>query len=310
MTGTFTSVGLLGLSGYESDQRVIDRAHQYFRDHGKTVRMLPEPRAASLRFAASIEERLLALSTFVEDESIGLVLGLRGGYGLTQLLPEIDFEGVARAIDGRGLQFCGFSDFTAFGLALYSRTGRGSLTGPSAVSFGREEVDPFTEDVFWHAVARDYVPIRFPTDSAASEAEGILWGGNLSMLVSLLGTPYFPDINNGILFVEEVNEHPYRVERMLLQLLYAGVLDRQRAVIIGQVTNYRLSEYDAGYDLPMVVAELRRRLSIPVVTGLPFGHVAHQATLPIGVFATLDVKDQEAILVAGIKSASLPAVAA
>jgi muramoyltetrapeptide carboxypeptidase len=310
MTGTAHSVGFLGLSGYEQDPDVVKRAVRYFEDRGRAVRMLPAQDAVSQRFAGSMADRLLALDTLLTDTSIGLVLGLRGGYGLTQLLPQIDFSRVVRAIDGRGLKFCGFSDFTAFGLALFAKTGAGSLTGPSAVSFGRETIDPFTEERFWGAVAGDFAPLVFTTDAHSVKAEGVLWGGNLSMLVSLLGTPYFPDVQDGILFVEEVNEHPYRVERMLLQLLYAGVLDRQHALLIGEVTNYRVSDYDAGYDMPSVVAELRERLSIPVVTGLPFGHVVHQATLPIGGAATLDVEGGHATLTVSARRASLPAAAA
>jgi len=304
MTAQSPFVGFLGLSGYERDDQVIERARHYFASRGYGVRMLPEADAAILRFAGPIETRLDALYTLVDDVSIRLILGLRGGYGLSQLLPQIDFERIGRAIDARGLMFCGFSDFTAFCLALYARTGRGVLTGPSAVMFGQDKLDRFTEDCFWRAVEGNYMPLEFPSDGPACDAAGPLWGGNLSMLVSLLGTPWFPEVDGGILFVEEVNEHPYRIERMLLQLDYAGVLRRQNALVIGQVTNYRLSEYDAGYDMAHVIAEIRRRLACPVITGLPFGHVAHQASLPIGAHATLELASGHARLACAAMSAA------
>jgi len=118
-------------------------------------------------------------------------------------------------------------------------------------------------------------------DADAVDCRGVLWGGNLAVLVSLLGTPYFPR-TRGILFLEDVNEHPYRVERMLVQLAQAGVLGRQKAILLGSFTDYKLTPHDAGYGLRSVVDWLRREVKVPVVPGLPFGHVKTKATLPVG----------------------------
>jgi muramoyltetrapeptide carboxypeptidase len=96
-----------------------------------------------------------------------------------------------------------------------------------------------------------------------------------------------PQIEGGILFLEDINEHPYRVERMLLQLLHAGVLARQQAVLLGDFSNYRLSDYDNGYDFDTMLAYLRQRLPAPVLTGLPFGHIRDKATLAVGCRAEL-----------------------
>src|SRR5690606_17535796 len=101
------------------------------------------------------------------------------------------------------------------------------------------------------------------------------------------GTPYLPRVAGGILFVEDVNEHPYRVERMLLQWLHSGVLERQAALVLGDFSGYRLSEYDNGYDFSGMLAFLRGALPIPVVTGLPFGHVRDKASLALGSRARL-----------------------
>ncbi|HZV67571.1 MAG TPA: muramoyltetrapeptide carboxypeptidase, partial [Telluria sp.] len=116
---------------------------------------------------------------------------------------------------------------------------------------------------------------------------GPIWGGNLAMLVSLLGTEYFARIDDGILFVEDINEHPYRVERMLLQLMQAGVLGRQKALVLGDFSAYRLSPADNGYDFDAMLAYLRRSLPIPVLTGLQFGHIPKRVTIPFGAQATL-----------------------
>ena len=116
-------------------------------------------------------------------------------------------------------------------------------------------------------------------------AKGLLWGGNLSVLVSLLGTPYFPNVQGGILFLEDVAEPAYRIERALLQLMYAGVLASQNAVILGDFTG---SERGAGvgaghFGLRDVIDSMRRILKVPVLTGFPIGHVPTCVTIPTGV---------------------------
>jgi muramoyltetrapeptide carboxypeptidase len=107
------------------------------------------------------------------------------------------------------------------------------------------------------------------------------------MLTHLVGTPYMPQVDGGILFVEDVSEHPYRVERMLLQLLYSGVLARQKAVLLGDFSNYRLGDFDNGYDFDAMLTYFRTQSPVPVLTGLPFGHVRDKATLAVGCQATL-----------------------
>jgi muramoyltetrapeptide carboxypeptidase len=107
------------------------------------------------------------------------------------------------------------------------------------------------------------------------------------MLVSLLGTEYFPRIDDGILFIEDIGEHPYRIERMLLQLMQAGVLGRQQALVLGDISGYRLSPADNGYDFDAMLAYLRATLPVPVLTGLSFGHIARRVTIPFGAQALL-----------------------
>jgi muramoyltetrapeptide carboxypeptidase len=129
-----------------------------------------------------------------------------------------------------------------------------------------------------------------------------LWGGNLAVLVSLLGTPYFPSAAQtagGILFLEDVGEHPYRIERMLTQLLHAGVLGRQQAILLGHFTDYKLTPHDKGYKFQTVVNWLRSQLKGPVLTGLPFGHVPTKVLLPVGACCDLLVEGRDALLVWG-----------
>jgi muramoyltetrapeptide carboxypeptidase len=124
----------------------------------------------------------------------------------------------------------------------------------------------------------------------------MLWGGNLSILVSLLGTPYFPKIKGGVLFLEDISEHPYRIERMLSQLLHAGVFAEQKAVVLGQFTQYKLTPHDKGFKLQSVIDWLRGQIKIPVLTDLPFGHVQTKVCLPVGKNISLVVEDREALI--------------
>ncbi|MET0733775.1 MAG: muramoyltetrapeptide carboxypeptidase, partial [Casimicrobiaceae bacterium] len=125
-------------------------------------------------------------------------------------------------------------------------------------------------------------------------AEGTLWGGNLSMVAHLAGTRFLPDVEGGVLFVEDVAEHPYRIERLLYQLHHAGILERQRAVLLGAFTDYALNGNDGGYDLAGAVAHLRARVRVPIYTGLPFGHIPDKLTLPVGGWCRLEARDGHA----------------
>ena len=112
----------------------------------------------------------------------------------------------------------------------------------------------------------------------------------------MLGTPYFPDIKGGVLFLEDVAEHPYRIERMLTQLLHAGVLAKQKAIVLGQFTDYKLTPHDKGFKLPSVVIWLRSQIKTPILTNLPYGHVATKVLLPVGAKADLVVEGRDALL--------------
>ena len=128
------------------------------------------------------------------------------------------------------------------------------------------------------------------------QAHGQLWGGNLCMVSSLLGTAHWPKVKGGVLFLEDVNEHPYRIERSLLQLHQAGVLDAQRAVLLGAFSDWRKSPMDRGYTLKSAVAHLRSLTKVPILTGLPFGHVPTKVCLPVGQRVTLVVQGRDVLV--------------
>jgi muramoyltetrapeptide carboxypeptidase len=243
--------------------------------------------ARQQRFAGDDESRLAAIHR-VAAAAPSIAMGTRGGYGLTRLLDAIAWKPLARSVE-RGTRWVGYSDLTALQMGLLAHTGAPSWAGPMALDdFGRSEdaggVDEVTRDCFVEAMGGELEAVGFRTEAGFDglSARGLLWGGNLSMLVSLLGTRHWPEVKGGILFVEDVNEHPYRVERCLLQLHQAGVLARQKAVLIGAVSGFKASPLDRGYTMKSVLARLRAATRTPLLTGLPFGHVHPKVTLPIG----------------------------
>jgi muramoyltetrapeptide carboxypeptidase len=262
------------------------------------------------RFSGSDQERLQEINQIANLNPQTIVMAMRGGYGIHRLLPNIDWQGIAHAIQ-KGLQICGHSDFTTFELALLAKTGAMTLSGPMLnYDFGRLtddgksiEPDGFMWKHFLNAVQSRKLdcsinaPQSFLGKSTAGQIQGLLWGGNLTVLASLIGTPYLPSAKQtqgGILFLEDVNEHPYRLERTLSQLLDAGILENQAAILLGGFSAYRLYDNDRGYSLEHAVNAIRERLpdNIPILTDLPFGHQANKLTLPIGVSTNVEYSAQ------------------
>lgn len=264
---------------------------------GFTVKTDEAALAKQQRFGGSDEVRLQALHR-VADEAPSIAMATRGGYGLTRLLDRIDWKKLARSVQ-RGTRWVGYSDMTALQMGLLAHANAVTWCGPLACDdFGREELDEVTPDCFSEAMGGELEAIGFRTEAGFDglQAQGLLWGGNLTVLMSLLGTPHWPQVKGGILFIEDVNEHPYRVERMLLQLHQAGVLARQKAVLVGAVSDWKRSPMDRGYDLKAAIAHIRTLTRTPVLTGLPFGHVPTKVTMPFGCKVQLLVEGRDVLV--------------
>ena len=288
-------------SGAVPDFRALQLALTRLRELGFAASRDPATMARRQRFAGSDEERLAAIHR-VADAAPEVAMATRGGYGLTRLLDAVVWKKLARSVE-RGTRWVGLSDFTALQLGLLAHTGAGSWAGPCAIEgFGRAEeaggMDDVTAACFAEAMRGELEAVGFRTERGFDglEVRGTLWGSNLAMLCSMVGTPHLPRIRGGILFFEDVNEHPYRIERMLLQLLQAGVLGAQKAVVLGQFDAWTPSPLDRGYGLKAAVAHLRSKTRVPILTGLPFGHVPTKVTLPVGARATLAVQGQQAFI--------------
>ena len=325
---TPTGIDVIAPSGAVLDPDRVKPAKARLAAAGYRVRVDRDALKRHQRFAGTDAQRLAAFDRAAAAAE-PIVLSARGGYGLTRLLSSLDFPALARA----GKHWVGFSDFTAFHLAMLARAGAVTWAGPALIAdFGDpyppgpapaggatqvsegsgssgDEVDEDGEDedttlaCFDDAMSGRLELLGFeygsPTPRAVRglDLKGTLWGGNLALVCSLLGTPYFPEVAGGILFLEDVNEHPYRMERMLTQLLLAGVLARQQAIVFGYVNGYRLGEHDAGYDWPGVLKWLARQVDVPILTGLPFGHASPKVCLPHGAEVGLATEGRQCWIV-------------
>jgi muramoyltetrapeptide carboxypeptidase len=261
-------------------------------------------RARHQRFAGDDDTRLAALHR-VATQAPSIAMATRGGYGLTRLLDRIDWKLIARSIE-HGTRWVGHSDMTTLQLALLAKFKHSDVVtwaGPLAADdFGRADdaggVDEITRDCFLEAMSGALEAVGFRTELGFDglEARGTLWGGNLCMVNSMLGTNYFPRVKGGIFFLEDVNEHPYRIERNLLQLHQAGVLDAQKAIVLGEFSAWRKAPQDRGFSLKTVVQHLRTLTKTPILTGLPFGHVPTKVTVPVGAKATLLVQGRDVLI--------------
>jgi muramoyltetrapeptide carboxypeptidase len=305
-------------SSAQRDKAAFRRGVKRLESLGHEVEVDQDALATHTRFAGDDATRLAAIHRAAASGADVAMIS-RGGYGLNRLLGDIHYKAVHKAID-KGLSFVGYSDFTAFQCAVLAKTGGVTWVGPTVgEDFGvAGEPDDIMEACFddllrgqgegagWR-LPKPREPAKGAqgiTEAAQPGMPGtrktihgaVLWGGNLAVLTSLLGTPYFPEVKGGILFLEDVAEHPYRVERMLSQLLHAGVLARQKAIVLGQFTRYKLAPNDKGYKLQTAVDWMRGKLKIPVLGNLPFGHVPTKVVLPFGAQVELLVEERDALL--------------
>jgi muramoyltetrapeptide carboxypeptidase len=298
-------------SSAQRDKAALRRGVARLQALGHEVELDRDVLATHMRFAGDDATRLAALHRAAASGADVAMIS-RGGYGLTRLLGHIRYAALARAVEG-GMRLVGYSDFTALQAALFARTGASSWMGPAVgEDVGAEDgADPVMLDCLEDLLTGrgEGTGWRLPAVRGAKAADtpaaprakivrdATVWGGNLTVLTSLVGTPYFPHIDRGILCLEDVGEHPYRIERMLTQLLHAGVLAGQKAIVLGQFTQYKPAPNDKGYKFDTVVQWLRASVpKVPVYGNLPMGHVPTKVLLPFGLPAQLVVEGRDALL--------------
>lgn len=269
--------------------------------------LLPHAGNAYGYLAGQDSERLADLNAALTGADFDAVWCLRGGNGMNRIVRDVDFAGFAR----HPKPVIGYSDITVLLLALWQRTGIVAFHGPIARApmgnFQRYHFDRVLTMV--SAAGALGRPAPKPDELVPTagriititpgRAQGRLIGGNLTLVQSLIGTAFFPDLTGAILFLEDVGEDVYRIDRMLAHLRLAGKLDGLAGVAIGRFTDLTRATDDGGLGLDEILHTYFGPLKIPVAAGFPFGHIDDQWTLPIGVMAELDATGGELALLEG-----------
>lgn len=292
----FDHITLCSPSGSLLDAPKLDLAVRALGEYSLPIIEQPNTRSRFQRFAGTDADRIQAIQMACGISQSSLILATRGGYGLTRLLDQIDLDQLAANLNLYQHLFSGHSDITALQLALLQAGAQPStlLHGPMACfDFGEEEgAHPETKTHFDRAVFEGKVRVGWQMPALhnlPSQFNGPVWGGNLAMICSLMGTPWQPKISDGILVLEDVNEPAYKLERMLLQLDQSGILSKQALIVMGQFGPCKPTDHDNGYDFESVFALLRDRVQTPVLTHFPFGHVTPKACWFQGAIGQVDL---------------------
>jgi muramoyltetrapeptide carboxypeptidase len=252
----------------------------------------------SLGYLAGPDDvRIEAWNDLLERDDIDAIICARGGYGTLRILPYLDYD---RARE-RAPLIVGYSDVTALQLALLARAGVPSLSGPM-VAPDWSRMDDFSEDLFWRFASGEHgFEMHGPKGDLLwklkeGTTEGMIVGGNLTMIASLLGTPFMPELDGAILFLEEIGEPPYRVDRLLAQLHLGGVFDRIGGLVFGAFTGISVANGSPTLHLREVIDHYAQHVNGPVAGGLIYGHIRPKLSIPIGVQARLEVVKHAGIL--------------
>jgi muramoyltetrapeptide carboxypeptidase len=300
------TVGLITPSSYVSDPDRLALAERTVRYFGLVPKFGKNVRKREGYLGGTVEERVEDLHEAFRDPQVKAVFAVRGGYGAAQLLDRIDYD----LIRSHPKIFLGYSDITALHLAIRKRTGLVTFHGPITLS----RFTPFTQTYFRKALFEtdplgrvtnppDSDPLR-PAHTLRTvrrgKARGPLTGGNLTLISTTMGTSYEIETRGCILFLEDVEEQPYSIDRMLTQLRLAGKLTGAAGVIFGECQDCRPREFQPSYESTLsvgeVVDEILAPLTVPVLSGLTIGHTDDQLTLPLGVMASLDADKGELVI--------------
>ena len=251
-----------------------------------------------LRFAGTDSQRASDLQNIATGAIAApqLLLGVRGGYGAMRLLPMVDWATLGRIMKERGTILAGFSDVTAIQCALLAKGDVSSLAAPMLYSeFGKTKPDEVSCRQFAEALTNPNLVINISDATLTSQQlpailtkgepkslTGTIWGGNLSVVSSLAGSEYLPRIDGGIVFLEDVGEQAYRIERMLYDLYLAGVFKGQQAIVFGALSGAGEDSYDKRYDVATVIRQLHELTGLPIYSGMSFGHIGQKSSFPLG----------------------------
>lgn len=288
-----STIGIIAPAGPAHDLDIYDKGKETLRSFGFKVVEGPNSLKKDRYLAGSDPERAADLQNMFADCSVDGIVCLRGGYGSMRILDKIDYGVIRR----HPKVFVGYSDITALQLAIWKRTGLVTFSGPMVMPDFGGSACAYTLKHFLRAVQTPLplglIPPAPGVRTAVlypGRARGRLIGGNLSLVAATLGTPYEIDCRGAILFLEEVAEQPYRVDRMLCQLLMAGKLTSAAGIVFGEFVNCEAGESTDSFALLDVIRDYTEKVKVPCFYGLGAGHGLYKATLPLGVKAQMDAE--------------------
>lgn len=261
-----------------------------FQDWGFKTEVSTHALSESGRFSGSVEQRLLDLQTAMDDPEAKVIFCSRGGYGIVHLLDKLNFEKIKK----HPKWLIGYSDVTALHLA-FQKKGIISLHAPMAKHFAEEGADDFAVKQLQNILKTGKVEYQIPVTefqqfNRIGKAEGELFGGNLAVFCGLMGTKLIQIPKNGILFIEDIGEMPYKVDRFIHQLKLAGIFDQISGLIVGQFSEYE--EDDKMYEpLYQSIFSIVKEYNFPMAFNFPVGHVKQNFPLIMGKTANLTIKE-------------------
>ena len=276
-------VALIAPAGPLQKPEDLPRAQENARTLGWEPIVGPHATERVGYLAGRDHDRLNDINSALRDPKIDAIWCLRGGYGMMRILSAIDYDALSRAPKA----IIGYSDITALHAAVQRKCRLVTYHGPTA----REAMTELSRDSLRRAVVAQVDSCGVAPNAReinAGIAEGRLVGGNLAVLASLCGTPFTPDLTDGILILEDINEPVYRIDRMLQQLHLSGALNGCKAIAFGECVKCPEDAGGGGRPFDEVLGEIARALSVPCLAGIPIGHIAEQWTIPLGAMARLD----------------------
>jgi muramoyltetrapeptide carboxypeptidase len=285
-------IGIISPASSPDDLSKINRGVEYLEKLGYRVEIGKNVGTKEGYLAGSDLQRLSDLHEMFNNKNIKAIFSIRGGYGSGRLLDKIDY----RLIGNNPKIFVGYSDITALQMAFYAKTGLVTFGGPMVAVDFHDEISPFTEEVFWRTITSDKKIGRIQNPRKEKfyllnkgRGQGRLLGGNLSVLTSLMGTDYFPKLKDSILLLEDINEAPYRIDRMLNQLKLAKVLKQVNGVILGHFVDcYEPDPAKQTFTLNEVIMEYFQNSKLPVLYNVKHGHIKENITIPFGLKCSLN----------------------
>jgi len=294
------TIGIVSPASCPADEEIYRQGVRYLNQIGYNVVESDHVLDRRGYLAGEDDDRVDDLNKMLNDPGIDAVFCSRGGYGAPRIIDQIDFE----ALRKNPKIFVGYSDITSMNLAIWEKTGLVTFSGAMvAVEMGRG-IAPFTEQYFWKLLTsvESIGLLSNPPGLAIQvfnpgKVGGKLLGGCLSLINVLLGTPYCPDFKDAILFIEDIDEEPYRVDRYLAQLKLAGILNEVAGIVIGQFIDCDPKDPEKpSLELDEIFQDYFGPLDIPIITNFAYGHGTIKHTMPVGVQAILDT-DQGGLII-------------